>query len=148
MAEESLEEVQPVKLTLVEQLTLSFYNWEKRGRGWQVWEYPVELEPAFEPFYYHLPSASVAVDDGRHPTFLSEVWEGIKGIFENQCDSNEEESVGEGKGFQLPPAPFENTAAIFEIILSLPLKQKFDIESAENFLLNLSYSNCPFSLEI
>ncbi|MFH1068710.1 MAG: type IV secretion system DNA-binding domain-containing protein [Candidatus Glassbacteria bacterium] len=148
MAEESLEEVPPVKLTLVEQLTLSFYNWEKRGRGWQVWEYPVELEPAFEPFYFHLPPASVAVDDGRHPTFLSEVWEGIKGIFENQRDSNEEESVGEGKGFQLPPAPFENTESLHEITLSLPLKQKFDIEIAENFLLNLSYSYCPFSFEI
>jgi len=148
MAEESLEEVQPVNLTLIEQLTLHFYNWEKRGRGWQIWEYPVELEPAFEPFYYHLPSAAVAVDDGRHPTFLSVMWEGIKSIFEDQHDSNEEESVGQGKELQLPPAPFENSAPIYEITLSLPLKQKLDIESAENFLLTLSYSYCPFSFEI
>src|SRR5437016_180268 len=54
-------------------LTRQFYDWEKRGRGWQVWEQPVFLEPPFRPFYGHYLSAVLgsAPDDGRKPTFLS-----------------------------------------------------------------------------
>ena len=29
-------------------LTRDFYAWEQRGRGWQVWPEPVELEPPFD----------------------------------------------------------------------------------------------------
>jgi hypothetical protein len=33
----------------VRALTERFYDWELRGRGWQVWNYAVDLEPAFRP---------------------------------------------------------------------------------------------------
>ena len=52
-----------------EQLVAQFYAWEKRGRGWQVYPHPVELEPPFRPFerYVRVP---VDVDDGRRPGLL------------------------------------------------------------------------------
>jgi hypothetical protein len=31
-------------------LSQAFYAWERQGRGWALWNYPVELEPSFEPF--------------------------------------------------------------------------------------------------
>jgi hypothetical protein len=31
-------------------LTEQFYQWERRGRGWQVWPEPFDLEPAFRAF--------------------------------------------------------------------------------------------------
>jgi hypothetical protein len=36
-----------------EQLSEQFYQWETRGRGWQVFEEPVHPEPPFVPFHGH-----------------------------------------------------------------------------------------------
>ena len=35
--------------TLQEYLTTQFCAWERRGRGWGVFPYRVEIEPPFEP---------------------------------------------------------------------------------------------------
>src|SRR6266571_3395679 len=63
-----------------EELTRQFYSWELRGRGWQVWPYPVELEPPFRPFFGHYVPQIPARDDGRRPTFLSSLADGIRGL--------------------------------------------------------------------
>ena len=49
--------------------TRQFYEWEQRGRGWQVFDLPVVPEPPYVPFpgYYVLPST----DDGRRQTLFS-----------------------------------------------------------------------------
>src|SRR5438477_12938759 len=65
-------------LTPEEQLTQQFYAGEKRGRGWQVWDYPVELEPPFRPFFHYLP-ATPGFDVARKPTFCSAVAESMLG---------------------------------------------------------------------
>src|ERR1043166_7620407 len=52
-----------------ELLSEHFYRWEQRGRGWQVFDYPVAPEPPFVPFHFIPPQPRV--DDGRKPTFLS-----------------------------------------------------------------------------
>ena len=70
---------QTVSLTLEEELTAQFYAWERRGRGWQVWEYPVELEPPFRPFLFHYAMPSPAIDDSRRPTILSSLVDGVFG---------------------------------------------------------------------
>ena len=64
--------------TLTEQLTGNFYRWEKRGRGWQFWLDVVDLEPVYEPFFYHQIPFQPAIDDGRRPTLLSSLAERIK----------------------------------------------------------------------
>ncbi|NBV25446.1 MAG: hypothetical protein EBS05_26480, partial [Proteobacteria bacterium] len=48
-----------------EVLTRQFYDWELRGRGWQVWESPVEPEPPFRPFTGHHIPRDFFQDDGR-----------------------------------------------------------------------------------
>lgn len=53
--------------SLVERLTENFYQWEVRGRGWQVWPYPVDIEPPFVPFS-HAISSERRIDDGRRPS--------------------------------------------------------------------------------
>lgn len=63
--EKGLQVSPPV--TLLEARTARFYAWEKRGRGWQVWGYPVDLEPPFVPFWHTDAATSEAHDDGRHP---------------------------------------------------------------------------------
>src|SRR4051794_25864739 len=55
-----------------ERLTRQFYDWERWGRGWHVWDAPVALEPPFRPFFGHFVADTVGAsrDDARKPTFL------------------------------------------------------------------------------
>jgi DNA helicase HerA-like ATPase len=62
----------------VEERSLNFYRWERRGRGWRSFPYPVPLEPAFVPFRY-LAETRPPVDDGRHHTWLSKFLERLSG---------------------------------------------------------------------
>ena len=38
-------------LSPADQLVQQFYEWEVRGRGWLLWDRPVEPEPPFAPFF-------------------------------------------------------------------------------------------------
>lgn len=60
-----------------DQLLAQFLAWERRGRGWDVYPYPVELEPPFQPFerYIRVPAQ---VDDGRR-SLLSVLTFGLAG---------------------------------------------------------------------
>lgn len=64
-------------------VTESFYAWELRGRGWDLAPYPVELEPPFRPFFIlpGLLAERTIIDDGKRPTFLSSLIEGVKDAF-------------------------------------------------------------------
>jgi hypothetical protein len=53
-----------------ERLTRAFYEWELRGRGWELCPYPTRLEPPFRPFRW-LSSPPAVADDGRRHTWLS-----------------------------------------------------------------------------
>jgi len=62
-----------------EALTRQFYEWEMRGRGWLVLDYPVTLEPPFRRFLGHfVPAALSAADDGRRETGLSSFFDRLK----------------------------------------------------------------------
>ena len=62
---------------LDEQLTEQFHQWEQRGRGWQVFDKPVSLEPPFRPFAGHYLPDTPPIDDGARPTFLSSLVKGL-----------------------------------------------------------------------
>ena len=64
---------------LDEQLTGQFHRWELRGRGWQVFDEPVQPEPPFVPFHGHYLPDAPAIDDGRRPTFLSSLVQKLSG---------------------------------------------------------------------
>ena len=54
-----------------ERISQQFAEWERRGRGWQVWPEPVRPEPPFQKFTgYNLAPAQV-IDDGRKPGFFA-----------------------------------------------------------------------------
>src|SRR5436189_6291743 len=54
--------------TREESIARQFYEWERRGRGWQLFDFPVELEPPFRPFYFFEPAKGPITDHGRAPT--------------------------------------------------------------------------------
>lgn len=131
-----------------ESLTENFYRWEVRGRGWQVWESPVNLEPPFVP--YHIPSHNhdnSALDDGRRHTFLSSFIEKIRTGFSPQANNSLQISEQLEKP-DIYPIPFPHDNEIQELQVSFPVTAEISQEYCEQFLLSLSSSSLPISFEI
>ena len=134
--------------TLAELLTARFYAWEKRGRGWQVWDEPVELEPAYEQFFHQCPELHVTVDDGRRPTLLSRLSQKLRTFFLGAGE------VREPRAFSVPsdsdphPAAFDDESEIHEVGVSLPPDQRITAEVSEQLLLGLAGCSFPVSFEI
>ncbi|NNG06552.1 MAG: hypothetical protein HKM90_02370, partial [Desulfobacteraceae bacterium] len=133
--------------SLSEQLTANFYQWEKRGRGWQVWDSPVELEPAFEPFFHDAPVYFPAqtIDDGRKPTIVSSL---VEWILKRSARSQGDADHFPYKEFDATPEVFDGDSALREISVSLPPTYRVNLENAEQFLFNLSFCSYPLSFEI
>ena len=128
-----------------EALTRQFYEWEMRGRGWQVWDRPVALEPPFRPFFGHfVPGTPGAVaDDGRKPTFLSNLVDGFS------------KRRGYAGGLSplrttVEPAPtyMEDRTALVEVQAVLPPETKITKDAAGQFLMSLGDVSRPASFEI
>jgi hypothetical protein len=122
-----------------EQLSEQFYQWESRGRGWQVFGEPVHPEPPFRPFLGHyLPPAPVR-DDGSRPSFLGSLF-------------------GRSSPPPTPPALVEIEAEpearilvrdpLVELQTSLPAKLDISREAFDQFLANLSLCREPIAFEL
>lgn len=117
--------------TIGEQLTENFYRWERRCRGWRVWDAPVELEPPYEPFFHALLALPQAVDDGRRPTLLSTLAERVLGGgYAAPLASPDPEP------FEPEPEPLWDGAPLAELRMALPASLKLSPEAAEQFLLS------------
>jgi predicted DNA-binding transcriptional regulator AlpA len=130
-------------LTPEERLTAQFYEWERRGRGWQIWNYPVELEPPFRPFFYHHADPEPAIDDARKPTILSSLVDGILG--RSSAPGLPAPAVEERES---DPEPFLEDDALAEFHVALPGGTKVAKEAAERLLTSLTYSRQPIGFEI
>jgi hypothetical protein len=121
-------------LTLAERLTEQFYAWELRGRGWQVFAYPVALEPPYVPFPgYFLPPIK---DDGHRPSFLSRIVAPPRPVeVTPEIEEPEVES-------------FATDEPLIECVVSLPREEAVKPESAERFLLALSGAELPLAFEV
>jgi hypothetical protein len=120
--------------TLPERLAEQFYSWEIRGRGWDEFPHPVELEPPFRPFPgYFLPQTR---DDGHRPTFLSRLL----------APPRREAELPEIE--EPEPQVFRSGEPLIEYALSLPGETVVKNESAERFLLALSGAALPVAFEI
>ena len=121
-----------------QELAANFYAWERRGRGWDIWPYPCELEPAFRPFPGHyLPSTFV--DDARRPGLLSRLF-GSPTPAPALPKAEEDEPI---------PEPLERRAQdLVELQVLLPDDFELRPESSEQLLSSLSFCNRPVSFEL
>lgn len=133
----------PPPLSLPEQLTQQFYDWEKRGRGWQVWNYPVVIEPPFRPFFFYSPTPGPVCDDARTPGLFNS----LANLFKSE--SSEPQVVDSIPEFlqEIEPDQYQDSDLV-EIQIGLPSLAKIKSEVTEQLLLNLSYCSCPTSFEI
>jgi predicted DNA-binding transcriptional regulator AlpA len=129
--------------TAWESLTRQFYNWEMRGRGWQVFDAPVALEPPFRPFFGHFVSVppGTPVDDGRRPTFLSSF---IDGVFK----PHSRPVIATPEYAEPEPEYVSNPARLVEVRAVLPPDTKITKDAVAQFLMSLGHGSRPASFEI
>ncbi|MGC3990840.1 MAG: type IV secretion system DNA-binding domain-containing protein [Chthoniobacteraceae bacterium] len=103
-----------------EKLAEQFYEWEVRGRGWQIFDFPVSPEPAFFPFPGYSFSESSSTDDGRRKTFLSSLVERLQHALAPKAFSQKDEAFG--LAVEQPILRALEREDVTELVISLPTK--------------------------
>lgn len=130
--------------TRAKQATDNFYGWERRGRGWYVFDTRVELEPDFVPFFPITPSWT-GIDESLKPSIFSRILNFLDSrppkAAETRSD-NPPESI-------LQAFPLTSQEPLESFSISFPKGEKpsktIDIE---RFLTMLSSSNNSICFEI
>lgn len=105
--------------SVADALSDQFYRWELRGRGWLIWDEPVDLEPPFRPFEGHSLAPKFFGDDGLQETALSRLTDGFLKLLGKPSnppvvyDSNEE--IEEPR-----PEPLGPRGELVELQIHLP----------------------------
>lgn len=124
----------------VEERTRHFYAWERRGRGWKSYPYPVCLEPPFRPFR-HLSHAAPPVDDGRHHTALSS-------FLERLSKPRTAPPVPPPETAEPDPEPFAEDGTVVELAVLPPKELAVTPALAHAWLRSLSGLAAPASFEL
>jgi hypothetical protein len=131
---------------IAEAITASFYAWELRGRGWAVAPYPVILEPPFRRCFL-LPEhdvTKVRIDDGKRPTLLSSLVDGIRDSFTPQAPQTDAVTAFEEPApYQIPDFPDIVTLRVYT-----PEGFSSDMERTRRFFSNLTGLESPLSFEL
>ncbi|NOS71119.1 MAG: type IV secretion system DNA-binding domain-containing protein [Verrucomicrobia bacterium] len=127
-----------------DQLSERFYKWESRGRGWKVFDEPVEPEPPFLPFPGHFIPETTPVDDGRRPTLLSSLVQRLSRKLSTEAAAP-----------PLIPEPEEQPEpsvlirdSLVELQTSLPANLNISKDVFEQFLSNVSLCREPLTFEL
>jgi len=139
-----------LSLSREERLTRQFYDWEMRGRGWQVCSYPVELEPPFRRvFFYDTPPTPV-IDDGRIPTFWSRLFDTGKPAHPkiDPSEPTEAEFLARIAELDEPAVCDYYEEAFIELQLILPKDQKVAKSLVDKLVISASYCTNPISFEV
>ena len=126
-----------------EKLTERFYEWEIRGRGWQIFNSPVLPEPPFSEFDGHYLPAQPVRDDGRIPTRLSSIVDALR----HRTDPPDATTADTTEDRDPDVERFER-AAITELRITLPRDFDGSRETFEQFLFNLGACTDPISFEV
>src|ERR1043166_2607479 len=127
-----------------ETLSEQFYRWERRGRGWQVFDHPVTPEPPFVPFAFAQPEP--VVDDGRRPTVLSSL---VQKFSRKLSGGPEAPPVIHEPEEEPEPEPESlERSALVELQISLPRQAEAPDHVFGQFLQSVFPCDEPFSFEL
>jgi hypothetical protein len=125
-----------------DQLTEQFYRWELRGRGWQIFEQPVGLEPPFLPFAGQFLPPQKRSDEGRRHTRLS-------GFMERLRQTAAPPPPAEATEADTEPEPeWRGPEELEELQMSLPLSRSVPTPQVESFLRHVCRASETLVLEI
>ena len=128
-------------------LTDRFYDWEKRGRGWRLWDQPVELEPPFQTFLSHSPAPMRnPIDDGRKLSLLGQ----LAGAMSRRIvPAPRTELLGENSHeYNALPKMVAPAGPVVERRVAVPPALKVKFNAAENFLLSLAHGGQFMAFEL
>ncbi|MBX3024671.1 type IV secretion system DNA-binding domain-containing protein [bacterium] len=142
------DQLPPERLTATELLTLQFYGWERRGRGWDLYDSPVSIEPPFTPFFRRLANAGSTrpPDDGRKATWLTTIAERLREYWNAPAApvtpvASDEEPAGVEYDLDLD-------TRWTELAVVLPAGCDVNREAAEQLVVSLSTCPSPISFEM
>lgn len=130
--------------SLAAALTTQFYEWEVRGRGLFTFEHSVDIEPIFEPFFYHAVEPQ-AIDDGKRHTVLSLLAESVKTAFQRKpalAPEEQEEST------LLSAYRFVSDESLDVLHVLFPPAFSPSAADMEQYVTMLSSCRSPISFEI
>lgn len=113
-----------------------FYNWEIKGRGYILFDYPIYIEPTYRPFYHSFVSNEAYIDDGKVPTFFKRLF------------GSNREVIKEEEEEERPPKQFEYNPFLKQINICFPKIPDFDDSLSLEFLNMLGESEEQISFEI
>jgi hypothetical protein len=126
--------------TADEYFSEQFEKWEKRGRGWQVFDQPVSPEPPFAPFRFRSMAATPVVDNGVRPSFLGSLFGiGKKPEPPPTVDPEPEDEP--------EPTPLER-GSLIELQVALPADLDIARNEMEQLFRNLSLCHEPIAFEL
>lgn len=153
--ERGLPNASDATVSAEEMLQTAFSSWERRGRGWDLFDFPVELEPPFCPFYALLNAPEPPIfDDGRLPGFWSDLFGGRRNEAKRQAAALAEyrnqiaEYQSLVKESSEPHICSYLDAEFVELQIVLPKDSSGTKRAAENLIHSFSYLSCPISFEI
>lgn len=134
---------------LSEYLTSQFYAWENRGRGWQVFAQPVELESEFIPFFGHIPPDRIEnLDDGKRPRFFPKLQEAL-GFYKKSTAISVEEIFDKLEElYPIEAYIYDNPNPVTELQINFNKDTRILFENIEQLLLMLSTSEGIVGFEI
>ncbi|MBS4065883.1 MAG: type IV secretion system DNA-binding domain-containing protein [Chitinophagaceae bacterium] len=133
--------MQPFTVSIQEQLTTTFYEWELLGRGWLHAGEPIQLEPPFTPFFGHSIPDLQMVDDAVVPTVLSKV----ASLFTSNTQQETSQTVD---SISYTPFPFGEDSSLIRHALTFPRGFIPNTTAVFSFLTMLSYIKQPVSVEL
>ncbi len=124
-----------------------FLAWEKRLRGWQVWDYAVNLEPPFSSITAHSPIIMPIQDNARLQSGFQRLF-GRNQPQNRQIGNNQRppETNLTNKAILKPPY-FYRTEEMTELQLLLPPDLEVSPALTEQFRLSLTSCPTPISFE-
>ena len=133
-------------VTAAELLTDQFYRWELRGRGWQLTDAPIELEPPFRPFEGHVLPRHFFPDDGIQQTRLSRFAGKVLDFLGKppELPARLEEDVIE----EPEPQYLEIRDDLIELQVQLPKTYARSREVMEQCLSSLNYCRAALGFEV
>ena len=123
-----------------EHFSKQFQIWEKRGRGWQVFNEPVFPEPPFVPFAFRPMTETPVVDNGVRPSFLGSLFRKL--AVPTPPSEAEPEPEEEPQ-----PTPLIRDALV-ELQVTLPADLDISRDSMERLFGNLSLCREPIAFEL
>lgn len=131
-----------------QQITENFYAWEERGRGWQVYDAAVELEPIFVPFFPPPFGNGEIIDEGFKPSIFTKTTSFLQKALttSKKADAEDAEPLVDATHVAYP---FLSNEPLESFSISFAKDAKpFKASDIEKFLTMLSYTNSTVCFEI